>query len=251
MPIQKLSVIIPSYNEEKNFGRGVLQDVVAYLEKQSYDWELVLTDDGSTDKTVSLLKDFAKGKSNVKVVENTHGGKGPTVSAGMLAATGDYRIFSDFDQSTPISEVEKFIPFIEDGYEVVIGSRAVQGARRQDEPLHRHLMGKGFNLLVQLIAVPGIYDTQCGFKLFSGKAAEDLFPRLQVYANKGRQDAFTGAFDVELLLLARRFGYSIAEVPVVWHHHETDRVSPVKDSLLMLRDIVKIRWNDVQRRYSE
>ncbi len=249
MPIEKLSVIVPSYNEAKNFGRGVLDEVITYLEQQPYSWELVLTDDGSTDSTVALLKEFARGKEQVKIVENPHRGKGPTVSAGMLAATGDFRIFTDFDQSTPISEVEKFIPFIDDGYEVVIGSRAVQGARRQDEPLHRHLMGKAFNILVQLIAVPGIYDTQCGFKLFSAKSAEELFPKLQVYGDKARQDAFTGAFDVELLLLARRFGYRIAEVPVIWHHHETDRVSPLKDSVLMLRDIVIIRLNDLQRRY--
>lgn len=250
MVIRKLSVVVPSYNEAKNFGRGVLDEIAGYLEKQEYDWELILTDDGSQDGTVDLLKKFAKGNKRIKVVENPHRGKGPTVAAGMLAATGDYRIFTDFDQSTPISEVEKFIPFIERGYQVVIGSRAVQGARRQDEPLHRHLMGKGFNLLVQLIAVPGIYDTQCGFKLFSSLAAEELFPKLKVYENKVRQDAFTGAFDVELLLMARRFGYDIAEVPVIWHHHETDRVSPLKDSLRMLGDIVKIRWNDIRRRYS-
>lgn len=250
MTIQKLSVIIPSYNEAKNFGRGVLDGVVSYLEKQPYEWELILTDDGSKDNTVELLKNFARGKKKVRVVENPHRGKGPTVSAGMLAGTGDYRLFTDFDQSTPINEVEKFLPFVEDGHEIVIGSRAVQGARRQDEPLHRHLMGKGFNLLVQLIAVPGIYDTQCGFKLFSAEAAENLFPRLQVYKDKVRQDAFTGAFDVELLLLARRFGYRIAEVPVVWNHHETDRVNPLRDSVRMLGDIIKIRWNDLLRRYS-
>ncbi len=250
MAIKKLSVVVPSYNEEKNFGRGVLDMLIEYLEKQSYDWEIILTDDGSTDDTVSLLKKFAREKKQVLVVENPHRGKGPTVASGMLSATGDYRVFTDFDQSTPLSEVEKFLPFLADGYEIVIGSREIQGARRQEEPLHRHIMGRVFNFLVQMIAVPGIYDTQCGFKLFSARATEELFPRLRVYENKTRTDAFTGAFDVELLLLARRFGYQIAEVPVMWHHHETDRVSPVKDSIRMLSDIIKIRWNDLQRRYS-
>jgi len=250
MRIQKLSVVIPSYNEEKNLQRGVLDAVQAYLEQQSYQWEMMLTDDGSTDNTVALLKKFASGKKNVRVLSNQHQGKGPTVAAGMLAATGDYRLFTDFDQSTPVSELEKFAPFLEDSFDIVIGSRAVQGSRRQDEPLHRHLMGKAFNFLVQMIAVPGISDTQCGFKLFSAQATEDLFPRLQVYGNGVRQDAFTGAFDVELLLLARRYGYDIAEVPVIWNHFETDRVNPLKDSVRMLHDIIKIRWNDIQRRYS-
>lgn len=244
-----LSVVVPAYNEEKNFVRGALKEVVDYLKKQKYEWEVILSDDGSTDGTITLLRQFAKEHKNVVVVENSHQGKGPTVSSGMLQAQGMYRVFTDFDQSTPISEVEKLFPFIDDGYDVVIGSRAIQGARREDEPWYRHFMGLGFNALVQLIAVPGIHDTQCGFKLFSGESAEDLFPRLKVYEGKARQDAFTGAFDVELLLLARKRGYKIAEVPVIWHHHETDRVSPVKDSLRMLWDIMKIRANDITRRY--
>lgn len=244
-----LSVIIPSYNESKNFARGTLDQVVSYLKQQSYTWEVVLTDDGSTDGTIELLESFAKKHAGVRVLKNAHQGKGPTVSAGMLAGQGEYRLFTDFDQSTPLSELDRFMPFIADGYDIVIGSRALQGAHRKDEPFHRHLMGQGFNFLVQLVAVPGISDTQCGFKLFSAKAAEDLFPRLQVYRGQQRQDAFTGAFDVELLLLARKFGYTIAEVPVEWNHHETDRVNPIKDSLRMLIDIFKIRWNAFRRQY--
>lgn len=229
--------------------RGVLDEIVTYLSRQSFPWEVILSDDGSQDGTVQELHAFAKKHPGVRVLENPHQGKGPTVSAGMLHATGTWRLFTDFDQSTPISEIEKFQPFLEDGYDVVIGSREVQGARRQREPLHRHIMGKGFNFLVQLLAVPGVHDTQCGFKLFSGVAAEDLFPRLRVYRSQQRSDAFTGAFDVELLLLARRFQYQIAEVPVIWNHHETDRVSPLKDSIRMLRDILKIRWNAWLRQY--
>lgn len=244
-----LSVIVPSYNETHNLSRGVLEEIVAFLKTQDFEWELILTDDGSQDGTVEKLQEFAKKHSHVEVVLNQHRGKGPTVSSGMLAATGKFRLFTDFDQSTPISELEKFYPFMEDGYDIVIGSRAVQGAKRQKEPLHRHIMGMGFNLLVQLIAVPGIYDTQCGFKMFTAEATEMLFPKLKVYEGKARRDAFTGAFDVELLLMARRHKFSIAEVPVVWNHHETNRVSPVKDSLRMLFDIMKIRWNDLQQKY--
>jgi dolichyl-phosphate beta-glucosyltransferase len=244
-----LSVIIPSYKEEKNFSRGVLDQVISYLKKQKFTWELILTDDGSSDKTVELLKAFAKKNEGVRVVENPHRGKGPTVSAGMLAATGQYRLFTDFDQSTPLSDFEKFLPYIDDGYDVVIGSRALQGAKREKEPLHRHVMGLVFNVLVQLIAVPGIHDTQCGFKLFTAEATESLFPKLVVYGGKERQDAFTGAFDVELLLLARRNKFSIAEVPVGWEHNETERVNPLKDSVRMFVDIVKIRLTDISHKY--
>ncbi len=244
-----LSVVIPSYNEKTNLARGVLDRVIDFLQKQSYGWEVVLTDDGSTDGTVAALHSFAHQHPEARVIENVHRGKGPTVAAGMLAATGQYRLFTDFDQSTPIEDLARFMPFIRDGYDVVIGSRAVQGAQRASEPLHRHLMGKVFNLLVQMIAVPGIHDTQCGFKLFSAVATEKLFPKMVIYGGKERQDAFTGAFDVELLLLARRAGYQIAEVPVQWQHNETQRVSPVKDSLRMFGDIIKIRWADLAKRY--
>lgn len=246
-----LSVVIPAYNEAKNFSRGALDEVVAWLKKQDFSWEVILSDDGSTDNTVELLESFAKKHKNVRVLKNPHQGKGPTVTAGMLAASGKYRLFTDFDQSTPISEYEKFEPFLESGYDIVIGSRALQGAKRQDEPWYRHFMGKGFNLLVQAIAVPGIHDTQCGFKLFSDVAAQSLFPNMRVYTARKRQDAFTGAFDVELLVLARQKQFLIAEVPVTWNHHDTDRVSPLKDSVRMLKDILKIRLNVMRQQYKD
>lgn len=246
-----LSVIIPSYNERSNLERGVLDQVIDYLEQQKYSWEVILTDDGSSDGTVPELKAFAKKHQHVRVVENSHKGKGPTVSSGMLAAHGQYRLYTDFDQSTPLSEVEKFFAFIEDGYDIIIGSRALAGAKREKEPLHRHLMGKGFNLLVQMIAVSGIHDTQCGFKMFSAEATEALFPNLKIYKGTVRRDAFTGAFDVELLFLGRRSGYRIAEVPVLWSHNETDRVSPIKDSVRMLRDILRIRWAGLRGVYRD
>jgi len=247
-----LSVIIPSYNEQLNMQRGVLNDVLHYLESQPHTWELILSDDGSSDGTTGVLEAFAKQDARIKVLPNPHAGKGPTVQAGMLAATGEWRLFTDFDQSTPLVEVEKLLHLgMEEGYQVIIGSREIAGARRDDEPLYRHLMGRCFNILVQTLAVPGITDTQCGFKLFSAKAAKALFGNLKVYGfEKSRLDAFTGAFDVEILFLARKFHYSIKEVPVIWHHHETDRVSPVKDSVRMLKDIIKVRIADLQRRYA-
>lgn len=244
-----LSVVIPSYNELKNIKRNVLDQVIAYLNKQNYEWEVLLSDDGSTDGTTEKLHEFAKQNKRIKVVENIHAGKGPTVQSGMLKANGEWILFTDFDQSTPLSEIEKLLAF-QKTHQVIIGSREITGARRDKEPLHRHIMGKGFNILVQTLAIPGIYDTQCGFKLFRRDACQEIFSKLVVYGrSKERQDAFTGAFDVEALFLARKNGYKIQEVPIVWHHNETDRVSPIKDSLRMLTDIIKVRIADFSGKY--
>ncbi len=247
-----LSVIIPSYNEQKNIGRGVLDEVLEYLKNQDYEWELIMSDDGSTDGTPEVLDTFAKKDKRIKVLHNVHAGKGPTVQSGMLKASGEWRLFTDFDQSTPLKEVTKLFKYTDNGYDVIIGSREIIGAKRDKEPWYRHLMGRGFNLLVQILAIPGILDTQCGFKLFSAKATEDLFGNLVVYGRrKERGDAFTGAFDVEALFLANKKGYKIREVPVLWKHHETDRVSPIKDSIRMLIDIIKIRGVDIKGKYTE
>lgn len=246
----KISIVLPSYNEQENIKKGVLHSVYAFLEQQEWSYELILSDDGSTDGTIKALRDFAKGKNHITLIENPHRGKGPTVRAGMLAATGDYRLFTDFDQATPLSEIEKLLPFMKKGFHIAIGSREVYGSRREKEPIYRHIMGKGFNILVQMIAIPGIWDTQCGFKLFSAEATIELFPRLRVYAgNSELKAAFTGAFDVELLYLAKKHGMKIAEVPVSWKHVKTNRVDPVKDSVQMFIDIVRIRAADLAGKY--
>jgi dolichyl-phosphate beta-glucosyltransferase len=246
-----LSVVIPSYNEQSNLKRGVLNQVVEYLKQQKYTWEVILSDDGSTDGTAQDLQKFADQHDGVRVQENIHAGKGPTVQAGMLAATGEWRLFTDFDQSTPLKEVEKLLDYAQKGYPVVIGSREIIGAERDEEPWYRHLMGRGFNILVQILAIPGILDTQCGFKLFSADATELLFNGLVVYGrSKARTDAFTGAFDVEALFIAKKNHLRIKEVPIYWQHNETDRVSPVKDSLRMLVDIIKVRLADTAGKYN-
>ncbi len=253
-----LSVVIPAYNELKNLQRGVLNLVINYLKKQEYTWELILSDDGSTDGTLQALKEFKhkhqpelSPSQTIKVLANQHGGKSLTVKAGMLAAQGQWRLFTDFDQSTPLPEVEKLLEYTPD-HQVVIGSREIQGALRDKEPFHRHLMGRGFNLVVQTLAVRGIQDTQCGFKLFSAQATQELFPRLYIYSEKNTsQDAFTGAFDVELLFLARKLGYKIKEVPILWRHYATDRVNPFKDSWRMFKDIIKIRLAALTGHYQQ
>ena len=245
-----LSVVIPSYNEMENLKNNVLEKVIKYLKNQDYTWEIILTDDGSEDGTLAKLYQFAKKHSQVKVLENVHAGKGPTVKAGMLAAQGQWRLFTDFDQSTPLSEIEKLWLRANQDYEVIIGSREMVGSVRDKEPWYRHLMGRGFNILVQALAIPGILDTQCGFKLFSAHATELLFNQLHVYGQQEqRGDAFTGAFDVELLFIAKKHGLKISEVPIEWHHHETDRVDPIKDSLRMLKDIIWIKIADLKGKY--
>ena len=252
-----LSVIIPAYNEEANLKRGVLEEVWAYLEAQKYQYELILSDDESTDETLAALKEFAREHQGSKhgeivVLANKHGGKAPTVTAGMLAARGEWRLFTDFDQSTPLSEVEKLLKYKNDDYGIIFGSREISGAERQKEPWYRHFMGRGFNLITQILAVPGILDTQCGFKMFSEEATEALFPQLYVYkAENGKKDAFTGAFDVELFFLARKIKIRYKEVAIIWKHNQTDRVAPVKDSWRMLMDILKIRLADLNGKYQK
>ncbi len=245
-----LSVVIPSYNELRNVQRDVLEEVVNYLKRQTYSWEVILTDDGSTDGTVAKLQEFADKNPDVRVLANSHAGKGPTVQSGMLAATGEWRLFTDFDQSTPLSEIEKLLPFTSE-FDIVIGSREIAGAVRAREPLHRHIMGKIWNIAVQSLAVSGILDTQCGFKLFRGEVADKLFSNLSVYDRQNAAaNAFTGAFDVELLFVARKNNISIKEVPISWKHYATHRVSAVRDSLRMLRDIIRIRLADMQGKYT-
>ena len=238
-----LSVVIPSYNEMANIKRGVLEQVYQYLTSQDFSWEIILTDDGSTDGTIKKLREFADGKSEVRLLENHHAGKGPTVTSGMLAARGQWRLFTDFDQSTPIYEVKRALDWGSQGYEIVIGSREGADAKREKETLLRHLMGRVFNLFVQILALRGIQDSQCGFKLFSESATNKLFSALVIYANvKTRKDAYTGAFDVELLFLARKWKIKVKEMGVTWEHNESHRVSALKDSPRMLWDILKIRW---------
>jgi len=245
-----LSVIIPAYNEAENFNSDDLKYVYSYLKKQSFPFELIFVDDGSTDETLHFLNQFKKGKNQVKIIANPHQGKAPTVTTGMLKAAGRNRLFTDFDQATPITEIEKLLPFRNKGYDIVIGSREIKGAKREKEPWHRHLMGKAFNIFVKLFTVQGIQDTQCGFKLFSDKATKDLFSKLQVYQpGKSIAHAYTGAFDVELLYLANKLNYKVAEVPVFWKHVATKRVNPLKDSIRMFTDLIKIRLNDIFGRY--
>lgn len=246
-----LSVVIPAYNEERRLP-GNLRRILDYLNRQPYNFEVIVVDDGSTDQTVERVREVAQGDPRVTIIENPHFGKGYTVRTGMLAARGDIALFTDADLSTPIEEIERLLPYFDEGYDVVIGSREGGGRnQRIGEPFYRHLMGRVFNLIVQLIAVRGVQDTQCGFKAMRREVAQDLFPRLRLHDGSGKpiQGSMVTAFDVELLFLALKRGYRIKEVPVEWYYGNESKVNPIKDSWRNLRDVLLVRWNDLLGRY--
>ncbi|MFC1625703.1 glycosyltransferase [Patescibacteria group bacterium] len=242
-----ISIIIPAYNEEKNIKKGVLNEVAKYLKTVNFKWEVVLVDDGSTDKTLSLLNKFTDNNRGFRVLSQPHRGKGGTVIAGMLTAVGDWRIFLDFDQATPISEIVKILPKFNQDYGVVIGTRT----GREGAPIVRKLMAYGFMVLRNLILRLPYRDTQCGFKAFSKKAAGEIFGKLKRYKDKVAASgaAVTVGFDLEILYLARKLKYKVAEVPVLWHHKDTERISPFKDSVRGLIDLFKVRLNASAGKY--
>jgi len=246
-----LSVVIPTYNEEVGI-RQSLARVFMFLEGKDYPFEVLVVDDGSEDKTVAIVEEFFGKRSELRLIKNPHRGKGFTVRTGMLAAKGEFVLFSDADLSTPIADVDRFLMWLRDhDFSVAIASREGFGAQRVDEPWLRHFLGRGFNFLVQLLVLSGINDTQCGFKLFTKKAAQDIFSRLHIYGEQAGEikHAYLGAFDVEVLFLARKLGYKIKEVPVTWQYAETQRLNPVLDSWRMLLDILRVRINDLRGVY--
>ena len=224
---------------------------MSHLQAKGYTAEIIVVDDGSQDNTARLVEESAAANPIVRLIRNEHRGKACAIRTGMLAANGEYVLFTDADEATPIGEVDKLLPRLESGYDVAIASREGVGARRYNEPWYRHLMGRVFNLIVQGLAVPGIQDTQCGFKAFRREAARDLFGNMQLYgagAGQVRGSLLTG-FDVEILFLARKWGYKIAEVPVHWYYGADSKVNPIKDSWRNLRDVLRVRWNNLQGRY--
>jgi dolichyl-phosphate beta-glucosyltransferase len=242
-----LSVVIPAYNEGYNLRTGVLDSVYDYLSGQKYSWEILFVDDGSTDNTLKIAKDFAGKHTNFMVLAEPHRGKAGTVTAGILKAKGGIILFTDTDQATPIDQIEKILPKFKDGYDVVIGSRH----GREGAPVIRKVMAYGFSILRFLVLRLPFKDTQCGFKAFSAKAAEEIFKRLEIFSSKKRSvgASVTAGFDLEILYIARKLGYKIAEVPVDWHHKEGTKVDPIKDSIEGLRGLLMVRLNSLQGKY--
>jgi glycosyltransferase involved in cell wall biosynthesis len=230
-----LSVVIPAYNESRRL-RDTLQRCTAWLQSSVPDWEVIVVDDGSEDDTRAIAGAVAAQDGRVRLIEAAHGGKGAAVRRGMLAARGRWCFFADADLSMDLAQLPGF--FAAEG-DVIIASREAPGARRIGEPWSRHLIGRLFNLVVRLVAVPGVQDTQCGYKLFSAQAVQRLFP-------VGRLNGF--AFDVELLYLARRAGLRIREVPITWRYRPGSRVR-LRTGLAAFLQILEIRWNDLLGRY--
>ncbi|UCC76859.1 MAG: glycosyltransferase family 2 protein [Anaerolineales bacterium] len=245
-----LSVVVPAYNEEQRLPQ-TLHNIMTFLRTKTYSAEIIVVDDGSADNTAQAVEEFAASQPIVKLIRNEHRGKAYAVRTGVLAAHGEHVLFTDADGATPIEEVDKLLPYLEGEHDVAIASREGLGARRYNEPAYRHLMGRAFNLIVRSVAVRGIQDTQCGFKAFRRKAAKDLFRNMQLYGDGtgAVRGAVVTAFDVEILFLAQKWGYAIAEVPVQWHYGADSKVNPLKDSWRNLRDVLRVRWNDLCGRY--
>jgi dolichyl-phosphate beta-glucosyltransferase len=246
-----LSVVIPAYNEAQRLP-STLDRVMSYLEACDYTYEAIVVDDGSDDRTADIVEEVAARYPHLSVVRNPHRGKGYAVRTGMLRATGRYILYSDADFSAPIEEVEKLLPYLEGKYQIAMGSREGMGAARYDEPEYRHFMGRIFNTLVRLVALPQFNDTQCGFKAFRHEAAHTLFRGLHLYGDQAGdiKGAMVTGFDVEVLYLGLKWGYKIKEVPVRWYYSPGTKVNPLKDSYRMIKDILKVRVNDLRGMYN-
>jgi dolichyl-phosphate beta-glucosyltransferase len=229
-----LSIVIPAHNEENRLP-ATLEAIAAFFKKQSYSAEVVVVENGSHDQTLAFCQSYARSVSWLRVFHEDQRGKGLAVKRGMLEACGDYRFICDADLSMPIDEVNRFLPPQLPKFDVAIGSRESAGAKRYNEPLYRHLIGRVFNSMVRLLALPGLQDTQCGFKCFSAEVTEKVF-RLQTLGGM--------SFDVEVLYIARKLGYQIIEVGIPWYFNPESRVRLVDDSMRMAYDLLQIQRNN-------
>jgi glycosyltransferase involved in cell wall biosynthesis len=228
-----LSIIIPAHNEEERLPPS-LALVDEFVRQQPYSTEVIVVENGSHDRTLAVAQAFQANMPSLSVIPETQKGKGLAVRSGMLAAQGEYRIFCDADFSMPVSEISKFIPKDGQVYDIAIASRELPDSKRVDEPEFRHLIGRVFNSLVRYALLPGLQDTQCGFKAFRGEVAEHLF----------KMQTLTGwSFDAELLFIAQRLGYDIKEVPIIWYYKPGTRLNILKDSIKMASDLFAIRRN--------
>ncbi len=234
-----LSVIIPAYNEERRIGDTIRQ-LVEHLSGKSYTWEIVIADDGSEDRTADVVAQASASHERVRLVALEHSGKGGAVRGGMLAARGEWRFMCDADLSMPAEQIDRFLPDdTAPDYDVGIGSREAPGSQRHSEPFRRHLMGRAFNWTAQALAVRGLNDTQCGFKMYRGSLVPDLF---------GRQRLNGFGFDVELLYLAHLDGARIEEVGIDWYYQSGSRMTLLRGARGFL-DILRVRWNHLLGRY--
>lgn len=245
-----LSVVVPCFNESENLQKGTLFRINDYLLKQKFSWEVIMVDDGSSDNSVSQIEKFISTHPGFRLIKNKHQGKAQSVMTGVGEAQGKLVLFLDLDQATPIEELDKLLPYVNQGYSVVIGSR---NKKREGSPLLRLIMSRGFMLLRTIILGLGeILDTQCGFKLFTHDAVKKIFPKLRLYlpqTGRAYGPMVTAGFDVEILYLAKMFKFNIKEVPVFWHYVESRRVNPIMESIYGLLDMIKLKINNLKGFY--
>jgi dolichyl-phosphate beta-glucosyltransferase len=228
-----LSIIIPAHNEENRLP-GTLDQVFSFLKSQPYSAEVLVVENGSQDRTLQVAQAFTEEHPQLRLLQNKESGKGLAVKQGMLEARGEYRFMCDADLSMPIVEINRFLPPNLERFDVAIASREAPGAIRYNEPLYRHLGGRAINLVIRLLALPGLQDSQCGFKCFRAPVAEDLF----------RCQKLPGwSFDIEILYIARRRNLRTVEIPIPWYYSSESKVHAIRDSLRMVRDIFTIRQN--------
>jgi len=248
-----ISVVIPCYNEEANIKKGVLEEVHGYLSNKNFAWEVVISDDGSTDKSKDFIKDKIKSFKNFILLTNPHGGKPLALKYGVEKASGEYILFSDMDQSTPISELDKMLSFTEKGFEIIIGSR---GVARKDFPIYRKIGAYIFSSVRRLMILPEIVDTQCGFKLIRRDVLVNIFPKLEYFrANRKAKGWVVSSWDVEFLHIAKKKGYKIKEVRVLWQDRDASKGKGgglfryIRESKDMFYQILKVKLSDIRGIY--
>ena len=227
-----LSIIIPAHNEENRLPE-TLEQVIRFLNEQSFTSEVIVVENGSSDGTLDVAQKNADQHKRVRVLQSERG-KGAAVKLGMLEAQGEYRFMCDADLSMPVEEITKFLPTAEQDIEIAIASREAEGAVRYNEPSYRHLGGRGVNFMIQALILPGLNDTQCGFKCFRADVAEKIF---------NLQTLHGWSFDIELLYIARQYGFHIREIPIHWYHDAETKVRALPDALRIFRDIFHIHAN--------
>jgi dolichyl-phosphate beta-glucosyltransferase len=241
LPTPFLSIVIPAHNEELRLPR-TLELTSQFLRAQPYDGEVIIVENGSQDRTLEIAQKYARQHPAYRVLSEELPGKGRAVRTGMLAARGEYRFMCDADFSMSVDEINRFLPPALPEVEIAIASREAPGAVRYGEPAYRHFVGRVFNGFIRWLTLPGLHDTQCGFKCFKGDLAEELF----------QEQTLTGwSFDVEILVVARRRGYSIIELPIPWYFNPESKVNVLRDSVQMALDLLRIRWNAMRGLYDQ
>jgi dolichyl-phosphate beta-glucosyltransferase len=247
-----ITLVIPVYNEEDRIEES-LRKIRKFMDDYAITYEVIVSDDGSKDTTREIVNEYRKSWKNLILKENIHRGKASSIISGIKAAKYPYVLFTDIDLSVPIEELPKLLFWItEKDYDIAIATREGTGAKRLNEPLTRHLMGRVFNLIVQTLVLPGINDTQCGFKLFKTDTAKAIFNKTKLYNDTGPEieGGRVGAYDVEILFVAKKMGAKIKEVPVTWTYGDKSKVHKFKDSYINTKEVFTVKFNDLKGLYN-